>query len=111
MDRSVRYGLLLCGCGLRWPTGLRHYGSRGEADAAAVTVFVESFAPPPQMLVFGAVDFTAALTRVARTLGYQVTVCDAREVFATPERFPAAHEVVVDWPTRVVGAICPPVMP
>ncbi|HMJ74809.1 MAG TPA: XdhC/CoxI family protein [Iamia sp.] len=86
-------------------SGLRHYGSRGEADEAAVTVFVESFAPPPQMLVFGAVDFTAALTRVARTLGYRVTVCDAREVFATAERFPAAHEVVVDWPHRLLERV------
>jgi xanthine dehydrogenase accessory factor len=86
-------------------SGLRHYGSRGEADEAAVTVFVESFAPPPQMLVFGAVDFTAALTRVARTLGYRVTVCDAREVFATVERFPEAHEVVVDWPHRLLERV------
>jgi xanthine dehydrogenase accessory factor len=92
-------------------SGLRHYGSRGEADEAAVTVFVESFAPPPQMLVFGAVDFTAALTRVARTLGYQVTVCDAREVFATPERFPAAHEVVVDWPHRLLERVGPALGP
>ncbi len=86
-------------------SGLRHYGSRGEADEAAVTVFIESFAPPSEMLVFGAVDFTAALARVARTLGYRVTVCDAREVFATPERFPEAHEVVVDWPHRLLEAV------
>jgi xanthine dehydrogenase accessory factor len=92
-------------------SGLRHYGSRGEADEAAVTVFVESFAPPPQMLVFGAVDFTAALTRVARTLGYRVTVCDAREVFATAERFPEAHEVVVDWPHRLLERVGPALGP
>ncbi len=92
-------------------SGLRHYGSRGEADEAAVTVFVESFAPPPQMLVFGAVDFTAALTRVARTLGYRVTVCDAREVFATAERFPEAHEVVVDWPHRLLERVGPTLGP
>ncbi len=86
-------------------SGLRHYGPQGEADDATVTVFVESFAPPPEMLVFGAVDFTAALARVARTLGYRVTVCDAREVFATPERFPEAHEVVVDWPNRLLERV------
>ena len=86
-------------------SGLRHYGPAGEADDATVTVFVESFAPPPEMLVFGAVDFTAALTRVARTLGYRVTVCDAREVFATPARFPDAHEVVVDWPHRLLASV------
>ena len=53
-----------------------------------VRVFIESYAPPPQMLIFGAVDFTAALARVAKVLGYHVTVCDAREVFATKRRLP-----------------------
>lgn len=92
-------------------SGLRHYGTRGEADDAAVTVFVESFAPPPQLLVFGAVDFTAALTRVARTLGYRITVCDAREVFATVDRFPEADEVVVDWPHRLLERVGPSLGP
>ena len=77
-------------------SGLRHYGQHGEAREGTVSVFIESFAPPPRMLVFGAVDFTAALTRVAKVLGYHVTVCDAREVFATPQRFPVADEVVVE---------------
>ena len=62
-------------------------------------MFVERYAPPPQMWIFGAVDFTAALAKVAKVLGYRVTVCDAREVFATRRRFPMADEVVVDWPT------------
>ncbi len=92
-------------------SGLRHYGAAGEADDETVTVFVESFAPPPQMLVFGAVDFTAALTRVARTLGYRVTVCDAREVFATRDRFPEADEVVVDWPHRLLERVGPALGP
>ncbi len=62
-------------------------------------MFVESWAPPPQMWIFGAVDFTAALAKVAKVLGYRVTVCDAREVFATRRRFPMADEVRVTWPT------------
>src|SRR5262249_23476942 len=53
----------------------------------------------------GAVDFTAALARVAKVLGYHVTVCDAREVFATRKRFPVADEVVVDWPDRYLATI------
>jgi xanthine dehydrogenase accessory factor len=81
---------------------VRHYGEHGEARESAVAVFVESFAPLPQMLIFGAVDFTAALVRVAKILGYRVTVCDAREVFATERRFPDADEVVVDWPHRLL---------
>ncbi len=83
-------------------TIVRHYGEHGEAREQAVSVFIESFAPPPRMLIFGAVDFTKALVKVARVLGYHVTVCDAREVFATRRRFPQADEVVVDWPHRLL---------
>jgi xanthine dehydrogenase accessory factor len=86
-------------------TGIRHYGEHGEAREEVVTVFVESYAPPPQLLIFGAVDFTAALTRVGKVLGYRVTVCDAREVFATTQRFPFADEVVVDWPNRLLDRV------
>ena len=86
-------------------SGVRHYGPAGETtpedlvDTPIVRVFVESWAPPPQMWIFGAVDFTAALAKVAKVLGYRVTVCDAREVFATRRRFPMADEVRVTWPT------------
>lgn len=85
-------------------TGVRHYGPQGQStpedllDTPTVSVFVEAFAPPPQMWIFGAVDFTAALARVGKVLGYRVTVCDAREIFATARRFPMADEVVVSWP-------------
>ncbi len=88
-------------------SGVRHYGAHGEAREETVSVFVESFAAPPRMLVFGAVDFTAALVRVAKVLGYRVTVCDAREVFATTQRFPLADEVVVDWPDRLLAEVGP----
>ncbi|MEZ5169586.1 MAG: XdhC/CoxI family protein [Acidimicrobiia bacterium] len=81
---------------------VRHYGEHGEAGETEVSVFIESFAPPPTMLIAGAVDFTAALVRVASTLGFVVTVCDAREVFATPERFPGATDVIVSWPQAVI---------
>ncbi|HMK12826.1 MAG TPA: XdhC/CoxI family protein [Acidimicrobiales bacterium] len=92
-------------------TGVRHYGEQGQANETSVSVFIESFAPPPQMLIFGAVDFTAALGRVAKILGYRVVVCDAREVFATPRRFPMADEVVVDWPNRVFDRVGPTLGP
>ena len=88
-------------------TGVRHYGAQGQANERDVAVFVESFAPPPQLLVFGAVDFTGALARVGKVLGYRVTVCDAREVFATKARFPFADEVVVDWPHRLLERVGP----
>ena len=85
-------------------SSVRHYGPQGQTtpedlvNSPTVSVFVETWAPPPQMWIFGAVDFTAALSRVAKVLGYRVIVCDAREVFATRRRFPAADEVVVSWP-------------
>ncbi|WP_432032807.1 XdhC family protein [Streptomyces antibioticus] len=81
-------------------TGLRHYGPRGQRREDSVTVFLHSFAPPPRMLVFGAIDYAAAVAGIGAFLGYRVTVCDARPVFATPRRFPDGVEVVVDWPHR-----------
>jgi len=63
-------------------------------------VFVDSFAPRPNMYVFGAVDHAAALAAIGRFLGYRVTVCDARAKFVTRERFPVADDLVVDWPDR-----------
>ena len=98
-------------------TGVRHYGAGGqtnpeEGDAVdLVDIFVESFARAPQMIIFGAVDFTAALAKVAKVLGYRVTVCDAREVFATRRRFPMADEIVVDWPNRVFDRIGAELLP
>jgi xanthine dehydrogenase accessory factor len=84
--------------------GLRHYGARGQRRVDDVTVLVQSFTRPPSMLVFGATDFAAALTRMGAFLGYRVVLCDARPVFATAVRFPAASEVVCDWPHRFLSA-------
>ncbi len=81
-------------------TAVRHYGTRGEIGQQEVAVFIQPFTPPPRIVIFGAVDFSAALARVAKVLGYRVTVCDARPAFATADRFPMADEVVVDWPDR-----------
>ncbi len=78
----------------------RHYGEHGEARERTVSVFIESFAPPPRMNIFGDDDFTAALARSAKLLGYRVTVCDARAVFATAQRFPMADEVANEWPDK-----------
>ena len=86
-------------------TSTRHYGEHGEAREQTVTVFIESFAPPPRMVIFGAVDFSAALARVAKVLGYRVVVCDARAVFATRQRFPMADEVVNEWPDRYLEKV------
>ena len=85
-------------------TGLLHYGPDGERRGTGATVLVSSFAPPARMLVFGATDHAAAVAKIGAFLGFRVTVCDARPVFATARRFPDAHEVVVDWPHRYLAA-------
>ena len=82
----------------------RHYGPHGEARQRDVEVFLEVFAPPPRLVIFGAVDFTAALAKVGKVLGYHVVVCDARPVFATKARFPMADEVIADRPERYLAA-------
>ncbi|HRW18762.1 MAG TPA: XdhC family protein [Dermatophilaceae bacterium] len=74
------------------------YGPDGERRGEGMRVFVATYAPRPRMLVFGAIDFAAAVARVGSFLGYRVTVCDARPVFATHSRFPDADEVIVRWP-------------
>lgn len=83
-------------------TSIRHYGIEGEAREETLSIFIESFASPPQMIIFGAVDFTAALVRIAKILGYNVIVCDARPVFATKARFPQADSVENEWPNELM---------
>jgi len=101
LDDAVRddaRGLLLQGS-----TGILRYGPDGERRGDDIAVFVASYAPKPRMIVFGAIDFAAAVARVGSFLGYRVTVCDARPTFATKKRFPDADEVVVAWPHRYLA--------
>ena len=98
LDDTVRedvIGMLASGA-----TGFLHYGPAGERLGEGLDVFVASYAPAPQMFIFGAIDFSAALVRVGKLLGFKVTVVDARPIFATKKRFQEADEVVVDWPHR-----------
>jgi xanthine dehydrogenase accessory factor len=81
-------------------TGTVELAEDGSYCPDGITLLVESSVPPPRMIVFGAIDFASALVRVGKFLGYHVTVCDARPVFATRARFPDADDIVVDWPHR-----------
>ncbi len=85
VDRRIRSGR----------SGLVHL----ECDGDELVFFCESRLAPPRLLISGAVAFAEALSAAAALLGYRVTVCDPRPLFATPERFPAAHEVVAGWPS------------
>jgi xanthine dehydrogenase accessory factor len=85
-------------------TGVIRYGAEGERRVDDIGVFVASYAPRPRMIVFGAIDFASAVARIGSFLGYRVSVCDARPVFATAKRFPDADEVIVDWPHRYLAS-------
>ncbi|MGO4636249.1 XdhC family protein [Streptomyces sp. 2RAF24] len=84
-------------------TGTVEIGEDGSRCGQPLTLLVESSVPAPRMIVFGAIDFAAALVRIGKFLGYHVTVCDARPVFATEARFPEADEIVVAWPHRYLA--------
>lgn len=84
-------------------TGIIHVGADGDCNGDEVKVFVDSFAAAPRMIVFGGNDFARALIKQAKLVGFHVTLCDARPVFATTARFPDADEVVVEWPHRYLA--------
>jgi xanthine dehydrogenase accessory factor len=70
-------------------------------------VFAEVFAPPPRLLVYGAVDTAESLAKLARQLGWQAIVADARPKFATRERMPSASEIIVAWPEETIEQVAP----
>jgi xanthine dehydrogenase accessory factor len=70
-------------------------------------VFAEVYAPPPRLLVYGAVDTSESLAKLARQLGWQAIVADARAKFATPERIPSASELIVAWPEEALAQVAP----
>jgi xanthine dehydrogenase accessory factor len=79
-------------------TTLRTFGPDGEPTGVETQVFIQSFAPKPDMYVFGAIDFSRAMATIGKYLGYRVTVIDARPIFATKKRIPDADEIVIAWP-------------
>ncbi|SOD79162.1 xanthine dehydrogenase accessory factor [Streptomyces sp. 1222.2] len=85
-------------------TGRLEVGGEATTCPQRLSVLVHTHASRPRMLIFGAVDFAGALSEIGRFLGYRVTVCDARPVFATIARFPHADDVVADWPHRYLAA-------
>lgn len=79
---------------------IRRYGAAGEVMGSELAVYIQAFSTAPRMVIFGAIDFSAAMAGVAGDVGYEVTICDAREPFLKSERFSRNAEVVVDWPNR-----------
>jgi xanthine dehydrogenase accessory factor len=70
-----------------------------------VALFIDVTGPPPRLVVFGAIDFAAALCRVAKAAGWRPFVVDPRSRFATPERFPDAEAVIAEWPAEALAHI------
>jgi len=79
---------------------IRRYGAGGEVMGSELAVYIQAFATPPRMLMFGAIDFSSEMANVASDIGYRVTICDAREPFARSPRFSRNAEVVIEWPDR-----------
>ncbi len=101
LDRSVAgdgTGLLDQGISM-----IRSYRADGAVMGDDLRVFVRAFATPPRMIIFGAIDFSAALAPMAHELGYDVTICDARKPFLESSRFSRAAHVVNDWPDRYLA--------
>jgi xanthine dehydrogenase accessory factor len=77
---------------------IRRYGKGGETMGAELSVYIQAFSTRPEMIIFGAIDFSAAMAKIAAELGYLVTIVDARAPFLASPRFSEAAEVVVEWP-------------
>ncbi len=98
LEQSVRRDAL--GCLDQGVTTIRSYSAAGETMGSDIRVYIQGFASPPEMVVFGAIDFSAAVAKLAAEVGYRVTICDARQPFLSSPRFSEVAEVVVDWPDR-----------
>lgn len=100
LDRNVTreaQGLLAEG-----KTTVRRFGADGATLGSELQVHIRSFAPPPLMFIIGAIDFSAALAPIESQIGYEVTICDARDRFARSARFSASADVVIGWPQEVM---------
>jgi xanthine dehydrogenase accessory factor len=75
------------------------------AVADGVDAFVEVIPVPPQLVIFGAVHVAQALIPIAKSVGFDVVVVDARQQLATPERFPEVEQVMVAWPDEALGQL------
>lgn len=83
-------------------TTLRRFGPDGATLGDDLRVHIRAYAPPPQMFIIGAIDFSAALAPFAAQIGYQVTICDARDRFARSSRFSSVASVKIGWPQDVL---------
>jgi xanthine dehydrogenase accessory factor len=86
-------------------TTLRRFGADGATLGDELRVHIRAYAPPPRMIIFGATDFSAAIAPFAARIGYEVTICDARERFARSRRFSSDAEVRLGWPGELIAGV------
>jgi xanthine dehydrogenase accessory factor len=86
-------------------TTIRRFGADGATLGDDLRVHIRAYAPPPQMWIFGAIDFSAALAPFASQIGYRVRICDARGRFARSTRFSSVAEVLIGWPQELMRGI------
>jgi xanthine dehydrogenase accessory factor len=84
---------------------VRRVGAGAAGWPEGLDVFVHVLVEPPRLVIVGAGDVSIALAAVAKVLGYAVTVCDPRPVFADAARFPTVDHLVVEWPDRLLTRI------
>lgn len=101
LEHALRRDAL--GCLDQGLTTVRSYSASGEVMGAGLRVYIQGFASPPEMVIFGAIDFSAAIARLAREIGYRVTICDARARFISSPRFASVATTVLDWPDRYLA--------
>jgi xanthine dehydrogenase accessory factor len=101
LDESVRRDAL--GCLDQGLTTIRSYSASGEVMGSDIRVYIQGFASPPQMVIFGAIDFSVAVATLAREVGYRVTICDARAPFISSSRFSRVADVAVEWPDQYLA--------
>ena len=86
-------------------SSLREFGEDGASLGSGLRVYTAVHAVPPQMVVFGAIDFSSALAPLAKCLGYKVTIADPRSAFLKSRRFSVAADTVVGWPQDVLAGM------
>jgi xanthine dehydrogenase accessory factor len=101
LEASVKRDAL--GCLEQGVSIVRRYSASGEVMGSDLRVYIQGFASAPQMIIFGAIDFSVAVAKAARDLGYRVSICDARAPFIESSRFARVAEVAVDWPDRYLA--------
>jgi xanthine dehydrogenase accessory factor len=82
---------------------VRAFGPDGASLGSGLRVHVAAFAEPPRMVIFGAIDFAAALAPLAKGLGYRVTIADPRRAFLDSPRFSSVARTVAAWPQDVLA--------